>query len=45
MAETRRSHHYPRLQALFVTFHWSTSWVLIKFGLEEIPAIRFHKLR
>jgi drug/metabolite transporter (DMT)-like permease len=45
MAETRRPHRYPRLQALFVTFLWSTSWVLIKFGLEEIPAISFAGMR
>lgn len=35
----------PVLQALFVTFLWSTSWVLIKIGLEEIPAISFAGLR
>lgn len=33
------------LQALFVTFLWSTSWVLIKVGLEEIPALTFAGLR
>jgi drug/metabolite transporter (DMT)-like permease len=33
------------LVALFVTFLWSTSWVLIKFGLEDIPAITFAGLR
>ena len=33
------------LQALFVTFLWSTSWVLIKFGLQEIPALTFAGLR
>lgn len=32
-------------QALFVTFLWSTSWVLIKFGLEDIPALTFAGLR
>jgi len=31
--------------ALFVTFLWSTSWVLIKRGLEEIPSITFAGLR
>ena len=40
-----RSHLIPIFQALFVTFLWSTSWVLIKFGLEEIPAISFAGLR
>ena len=33
------------LQALFVTFLWSTSWVLIKFGLGEIPPLVFAGLR
>ncbi len=33
------------LQALLVTFLWSTSWVLIKIGLEDIPAITFAGLR
>ncbi len=33
------------LQALFVTFLWSTSWVLIKLGLGEIPALVFAGLR
>lgn len=39
------SHVRSVLQALFVTFLWSTSWVLIKFGLEEIPALTFAGLR
>jgi drug/metabolite transporter (DMT)-like permease len=34
------------LQAAFVTFLWSTSWVLIKFGLRaNIPALTFAGLR
>lgn len=33
------------LQALFVTFLWSTSWVLIKIGLHDIPALTFAGLR
>lgn len=33
------------LQALFVTFLWSTSWVLMKIGLEDIPPIIFAGLR
>ncbi len=32
-------------QALLVTFLWSTSWVLIKTGLAEIPALTFAGLR
>ena len=31
--------------ALFVVFLWATSWVLIKFGLDEIPALTFAGLR
>jgi drug/metabolite transporter (DMT)-like permease len=33
------------LQALLVTFLWSTSWVLIKFALDEIPPLTFAGLR
>lgn len=32
-------------QALFVTFLWATSWVLIKFGLKDIPPLTFAGLR
>jgi drug/metabolite transporter (DMT)-like permease len=32
-------------QALFVAFLWSTSWVLIKIGLADIPALTFAGLR
>ena len=40
------SHHTKAvLQALFVTLLWSTSWVLIKFGLEDIPPVTFAGLR
>jgi drug/metabolite transporter (DMT)-like permease len=39
------SHLWAALQALFVTFLWSTSWVLIKFGLRDIPALTFAGLR
>ncbi|MEM7032426.1 MAG: DMT family transporter [Chloroflexota bacterium] len=38
-------HGLAVLQALFVTFLWSTSWVLIKIGLGEIPPITFAGLR
>jgi drug/metabolite transporter (DMT)-like permease len=42
--------HYPRyrvalFEALLVTFLWSTSWVLIKIGLTDIPALTFAGLR
>jgi len=39
------THNSAVLQALFVTFLWSTSWVLIKIGLEDIPALTFGGLR
>ena len=36
---------FPRfraiLQALIVTFLWSTSWVLIKIGRRDIPTLTF----
>jgi drug/metabolite transporter (DMT)-like permease len=41
-----RSHIKAVLQALFVTFLWSTSWVLVKIGLHaSLPAITFAGLR
>src|SRR5690606_11662969 len=39
------AHRRAVLQAVVVTFLWSTSWVLIKFGLEELPALTFAGLR
>jgi drug/metabolite transporter (DMT)-like permease len=33
------------LQALLVTFLWATSWVLIKIGLVDVPAVLFAGLR
>lgn len=33
------------LQAVFVTFLWSTSWVLIKLNIDEIPPLTFAGLR
>jgi drug/metabolite transporter (DMT)-like permease len=39
------SHSRSALIALFVVFLWATSWVLIKIGLEEIPALTFAGLR
>jgi len=33
------------LQAVFVTFLWSTSWVLIKRNIHEIPPLTFAGLR
>jgi drug/metabolite transporter (DMT)-like permease len=39
------SHPRAVFQALFITFVWSMSWVLIKIGLEDIPALTFAGLR
>ena len=39
------SHTKAVLQALFVVFLWATSWVLIKIGLQDIPALTFAGLR
>ena len=35
-ARTGRQHAMAVLQALFVTFLWSTSWILIKIGLDDL---------
>lgn len=45
MFEHPSPHVRAVLQALFVTFLWSTSWVLIRIGLEDIPALTFAGLR
>jgi drug/metabolite transporter (DMT)-like permease len=45
MFENRSDHLRAVLKALFVTFLWSTSWVLIKIGLKDIPPITFAGLR
>jgi drug/metabolite transporter (DMT)-like permease len=39
------THTRAVVQALLVTLLWSTSWVLIKFGLKDIPALTFAGLR
>jgi drug/metabolite transporter (DMT)-like permease len=45
MLGRRSAHVRAVLQALVVTFLWSTSWVLVKIGLEGIPALFFAGLR
>jgi len=42
-----KNHSHPKaiLLALLVTFLWSTSFVIIKIGLAEIPALTFAGLR
>ncbi len=40
------THRHAVLEALLVTFLWSTSWVLIKLGLRaELPSLTFAGLR
>lgn len=41
----RSQHLRAVLFALLVTFIWSTSWVLIRIGLRDIPALTFAGLR
>ena len=47
--ELSKGHSHVHLKsvgiALIVTVLWSSSWVIIKFGLEEIPALTFAGLR
>lgn len=38
-------HNAAVLQGLLVAFLWSTSWVLMKIGMEEIPPLTFAGLR
>lgn len=40
-----RTHLVPIAQACFVTVLWSSSWIIIKYGLEEIPPLIFAGLR
>lgn len=45
MLKSPSSHTVAVLLALFVTVLWSSSWVLIKIGLADIPAVTFAGLR
>ncbi len=45
MIEHRFHHLLAVLQALLVTFLWSTSFIIIKWGLAEIPPITYAGLR
>ncbi len=42
---TRSNNTTAILQALLVTFLWSTSFVLIKWGLQDLPPVTFASLR
>lgn len=43
--KNKQSHVISIFQALLVTFLWSTSFIIIKWGLVEIPPITFAGLR
>lgn len=45
MPTAEHNHLRAIAQALLVTFLWSTSWVLIKIGLDEIQPLTFAGLR
>lgn len=45
MIKPPSSHWIAVLQALLVTFLWSTSYVLVKIGLVDIPPVTFAGLR
>jgi len=45
MIKSKYAHITSILQALFVTFLWSTSFIIIKWGLIEIPPITYAGLR
>ncbi len=42
---TAKIHIQAVLEALFVTLLWSSSWIIIKFGLQEIPPLTFAGMR
>ena len=41
----KNSHIHSIIQALLVTFLWSTSFIIIKWGLDELPPITFAGIR
>lgn len=45
MTKKTTTHLVAVAQALLVTFLWATSWVLIKLGLVDLPALTFAGLR
>ena len=45
MTQKKSSHIITILQALLVTFLWSTSFIIIKWGLFEIPPVTYAGLR
>ncbi|MCF8241685.1 MAG: DMT family transporter [Melioribacteraceae bacterium] len=45
MTQNNENHLIPILQAILVTLLWSSSFVIIKIGLDEIPPLLFAGLR
>ncbi len=45
MSDHRLHHVFAVLQALLVTFLWSTSFIIIKWGLADIPPVIFAGVR
>ena len=45
MHTKKQAHIIPILQALLVTFLWSTSFIIIKWGLVDIPPVTYAGLR
>lgn len=45
LQDSRRTRIIAVIQALFVTTLWSSSFIIIKFGLDEIPPITYAALR
>ncbi|TXT54101.1 MAG: conserved membrane protein of unknown function [Candidatus Thorarchaeota archaeon] len=43
--DKERQHYIAVGLAIFVTILWSSSWVIIKYGLQEIPPLAFSGLR
>jgi len=43
--DSRRTRVIAIVQALFVTVLWSSSFIIVKYGLEEIPPLTFAALR
>jgi len=43
--DSKRTRVFAVIQAVFVTVLWSSSFVIIKFGLEDIPPLTFAGLR
>lgn len=45
MSEKKQTHIFPIFQSLLVTLLWSTSFIIIKWGLVDIPPITYAGLR